>query len=98
VYLALGCVEGVGVVLGVVVGSGAFAATRAAWGMAWLLLGAVLISASRLELPAFRSAEMTQSRASIREAFGESYLRWIFAVLFLVQVGAMIFVAIRLIH
>ncbi len=62
-YAGLGCVEAIGVVLGLFVGNGVFAIRCAGFGPAWLLLGGVLIGASRLDWPERSLTEMVPGRA-----------------------------------
>ena len=92
-YVGFACLEAIGVMIAFSTGHFALAARGAASVVAWLLIGGVVIGATHLELPGYNSSEMVRSRELSKGAFRESHLRWLFGLLFVIQLGAMAFIA-----
>jgi hypothetical protein len=92
-YVGFAALEAIGVVVALSTGHFVLAVRGAASVVAWLLVGGVIIGASHLELPGYNSPEMVRSRELSKGAFRGSHLRWLFGLIFAIQLGAMGFIA-----
>ena len=97
-YVGLACLNAIGIVVQLCIGRVALAVSTAAYSIAFLCIGGVAIVASRVDWPAFTSPEMVRSRELSKAAFRHSRLRWMVALLGLVQVAAMVFILYLLVR
>jgi hypothetical protein len=93
VYVALACVEAISVALELSLGNGALAIRCAAFGLAWLLVGGVLLGTTRLNWPERSLTDMIPTRPLSKEDAHRLFPRWLLALLLTVQVAAMAFIA-----
>src|SRR5437588_5121862 len=78
-YVALACVQAAGVVVELFLGNGALAVRCAAFGLAWLLLGGVLIGATRLNWPERSLTDIIPTRPLSKEDAHRLFPRWLLA-------------------